>query len=94
MNVVEQTGSFERCTFPATSDQLIAECGNVELELADGSETVGEVLSRLPNQEFDSIEEARAAVYGTVGAGAIGRRGYSDRDPTCPGEVGHDRLSL
>lgn len=91
---VEEIGSFDACTFPATSEQLIAECGETELALANGTETIADVLARLPEQEFASAEGARRAVYGTLGDGAIGRRGYSDRDPTCPGETGHDPLSL
>jgi len=32
--------------------------------------------------------------YGALGEEAIGRKGYSDRDPYCIGEEGHERVSL
>jgi hypothetical protein len=32
--------------------------------------------------------------YGALGEAAIGRKGYSDRDATCPGEDGHQQVSL
>lgn len=94
MQLGVQTQTFSECSFPATTDQLIAECGETELQLSNGTETLAEVLCRLPNQTFDSARDAHIAVYGTVGADAIGRREYSDRDPTCAGETGHDQLSL
>ena len=94
MQLGAQTQTFSDCSFPATTNELIAECGETELQLSNGTETLAEVLCRLPDQTFDSAHDARTAVYGTVGADAIGRQGYSDRDPTCAGETGHDQLSL
>ncbi|ELY55933.1 DUF5789 family protein [Natronolimnohabitans innermongolicus] len=68
--------------YPATTEELIDEYGDRTLELPNGSETVGDVLARLESETFESPEEARASVYCAVSDKAVGRVGYSDRDPT------------
>lgn len=86
--------SFASHTFPATTDELIEEYGELEFELPNGENTLEEVLSRLPEAEYDSREEAVQAAYGALGEEAIGRKGYSDRDPRCPGEKYPEPVSL
>ena len=71
--------------YPATTEELIENYGDRTLELPNGSETVGDVLARLESETFDSPEEARFAVYSAVSEDAVGRVGYSDRDPTPTG---------
>lgn len=71
--------------YPATTEELIAEHGERTLELPNGTETVEEVLERLESETFESSEDARFAVYSAVSNKAVGRVGYSDRDPTPPG---------
>jgi len=80
--------------FPTTTDEIIAEHGDHELELQRGTEQVGEVLDRLATEEFNTPEEVRLSVRSAVGHKAIGRRFYSDRDPTALGESGPTPLSL
>jgi len=80
--------------FPITTDEIIADHGEHELELQRGTEQVGEVLERLGTEEFDSPEAVRLSVRSAVGHKAIGRRFYSDRDPTALGESGPTPLSL
>lgn len=67
--------------FPTTMDELVTEHGDLELDLPNGDVTVGGLLSHLPNQEVATEEEARLTIYGAFGEAAIGRKGYSDRDP-------------
>ena len=86
--------SFETHTFPATTEELIEAYGDLDLELANGSTTLADVLSQLPDEEFDTPEDARLTTYGSLGEEAIGRKGYSDRDPVSPGEDGPEPLSL
>lgn len=86
--------SFATQTFPTTTEEFIDEHGDLELELPNGASTLEEVLECLPNEEFESEEDARLAVYSALGEEAIGRKGYSDRDATAPGEDGHDVVSL
>ncbi|RCU47070.1 DUF2795 domain-containing protein [Haloplanus salinus] len=80
--------------FPITTDEIIADHGDHELELQRGTEQVGEILERLGTEEFDSPEDVRLSVRSAVGHKAIGRRFYSDRDPTALGESGPTPLSL
>jgi hypothetical protein len=68
--------------YPATTEDLIADYGDRTLDLPNGTETVEEVLGRLESETFTNSEEARFAVYSAVSNKAIGRVGYSDRDPT------------
>ncbi|WP_440766682.1 DUF5789 family protein [Natronorubrum sp. DTA7] len=68
--------------YPATTEEMIDNYGDRTLELPNGSETVADVLARLESETFESPEEARFAVYGAVSDKAVGRVGYSDRDPT------------
>lgn len=81
-------------TFPCTSQGFLAEHGDVELQLSDGTVTLEEVFDGMPDEDFRTEEDARLAVYGALGESAIGRKGYSDRDPTCLGEDGHEPISL
>jgi hypothetical protein len=85
---------FAAQSYPATTAELADAHGDVEVELPNGSETLREVLSRLPEETVDSAEEARQATYSALGEGAIGRKAYSDRDPTAMGEGGPEPLSL
>lgn len=80
--------------FPITTDEIIADHGDHELKLQRGTEQVGEILERLGTEEFDSPEDVRLSVRSAVGHKAIGRRFYSDRDPTALGESGPTPLSL
>ena len=85
---------FAEQSYPATTADLVEAHGDVEVELPNGSETLRDVLSRLPEETVESAEEARQATYSALGEGAIGRKAYSDRDPTAMGEGGPEPLSL
>jgi hypothetical protein len=86
--------TFATQTFPTTTAEFVEEHGETELELPNGASTLGDVLDCLPNEEFETEEDARLAVYSALGEEAIGRKGYSDRDATAPGEDGHEVVSL
>jgi hypothetical protein len=81
-------------SYPATSDELIATHGDLELALSDGTETLGDALSRVGSTTFETSEDARLVAYSALGEGAIGRKHYSDRDPTALGVDGHEPVSL
>jgi len=94
MRLTAATEQFEAHSYPATTEELIEAFGETELTLANGTETLGEVLSRLPGETFDSAEDANMAAYSVVSSKGIGRKHYSDRDPIAPGEDGPDPVSL
>jgi hypothetical protein len=81
-------------SYPATTQELIEEYGDLELMLPNGTETLGTMLSLLDNETYDDAEAARLAAYSAVSDKAIGRKFYSDRDPTAPGEDGPEPLSF
>lgn len=90
----EANEQFETHSYPATTQELIEEYGDLELALPNGSETVGTALSRLDNETYTDANAAQLAMYGAVSDKAIGRKYYSDRDPVAPGEDGPDPLSF
>lgn len=92
--VSDAEDSFSTQTFPMTTEEMIAEYGEMEVELPNGNNTLGDVFSRLPDEQYESPEEAMEAAYGMLGEEAIGRKGYSDRDPRAPGEQDSEPLSL
>jgi hypothetical protein len=85
---------IETLAYPATTAEIVEQYGDRELELRRGSERLGDVLGRLGSERFDSPAEVRLSIRSAVGAGAIGRRMYSDRDPPTVGEDGPAPRSL
>jgi hypothetical protein len=81
-------------SYPATTEELIEAYGELEFDL-DGNETFGEAMARLSNDTYHDSEDARNAAFSAVGEAAIGRKGYSDREPPMIGEeTGHEMLSF
>ncbi|AGB39210.1 DUF5789 family protein [Natronococcus occultus] len=77
---------LEAHQYPATSDELIEQYGDAVLTLPNGQQRLRDLLELVPDEEFDSAADARAAIFNTVGDAAIGRKGYSDRTPPALGE--------
>lgn len=90
----EANERFETHSYPATTQELIDEYGDLELALPNGSETLETALSRVGNETYPNAEAARLAVYGAVSDKAIGRKFYSDRDPVASGERGYEQISF
>ncbi|MFC7156484.1 DUF2795 domain-containing protein [Halomarina halobia] len=80
--------------YPATTEDLIEAYGDLELDLPNGSETVGEALRSVPDEVFSDADDARYALYSGVSSKAIGRKFYSDRDPYAVGEFGPEQVSF
>jgi len=81
-------------SYPATTTELIAEYGDSEILLQNGTETIGEILSRLGEETFEDSDGVRQSLLTGVSHKAIGRRFYSDRDQYTPGEKGADPVSF
>lgn len=87
--------AIEAHEYPATSTELIEAHGEEIIELSDGTETFAQVLGRLGETTYDDAEAVRQALFSAVGADAVGRRYYSDRDPRAPGEgYGPEQISF
>lgn len=65
--------------YPTTTEELVAEYGDHELEYEGGSERFRDVLGPQGDQTFEDAEEVRQSVYNMVGVEAVGRARYSDR---------------
>lgn len=95
---MQPASAIERCLddhrFPSTTAEFLAAHGDTELELPNGAVTLGEALDCMPDESLATVEEARLTAYSALGEDAIGRKGYSDRDPTALGEHGPEPQSL
>ena len=81
-------------SYPTTSQRLADAHGDYELDLANGTEELSTVLARAGDQTFVDADDAFLAVYGALGDEAVGRVGYSDRDPAPLGTYGPDQVSF
>jgi len=94
MSLKQATALLDRHEYPATSDQLADSYDDYELDLPNGTETLGEVFARGASETFADAREARETMYSAVSGKAIGREGYSDRDPTVLGTEGPEQVSF
>ena len=85
---------LDRQQYPATTAEIVATHGNVRMELADGSERLGDVLERFGDATYVDTDDVLTALRAGVCHRAVGRRFYSDRDPTTVGEDGTDPVSF
>jgi hypothetical protein len=83
---------LQTATYPLTTDDLLDRYGDESVSYADGSETLRQLLGPL-DDEYDSAEEVRQAVFTMVGDGAEGRTNYTDRGASFQDE-GYDQESL
>ncbi|WP_424001354.1 DUF5789 family protein [Haloarcula salina] len=92
--LTDATDAFQSYDYPVSADEIIDQDGDIELELPNGTESLGEALSRSAPETFESAEDAEFAAFSGVSSKAIGRKGYSDRDPICMGEDGPEEVSF
>lgn len=80
--------------FPATCRELIESCGDERIEHQRGGERFGDLMEPLSGETFDSPGAVHQAVLGVIGEEAVGREGYSDRDPIGRDEPGSEDRSF
>ncbi len=87
--------SIDAADYPLTTEELVEHCGDEEIELQMGTEAVCEALGRAGEETYETAEEARFAVLSGLSEKAVGRTGYSDRDPVSPdGPYALDQVSF
>ena len=86
--------AFRSHDYPMTTEELIEASGDMVLELPNGTETVGEALSVSGPETFETADDALLTAASGMSSKAIGRKGYSDRDPVCMGEDGPEQVSI
>lgn len=87
-NQAERT--FAELEYPVTSAELIDELGDIEIDLPIGTESIGDVFARVGSDTYIEPGEAYSMFMSGLSSKAIGRKGYSDRDP--PVVPSHDTL--
>lgn len=65
--------------YPTSVEEVRREYGDHELVLADGTSTLGETLSEVEDETYESADGVLQSVKGAVDEEAVGREGYSDR---------------
>ncbi len=75
----EVDDAIDAASYPLTLDELLADHGDAELAMGDETTTLREVLGPLGEDEYESAEEVRQAVFNMVDREAVGRQRYTDR---------------
>jgi len=74
----ELTELLESTSYPLSVETARTEFSDVQLQYADGSEPLDEVLGRLEDDQFDSAEEAQSSIFNTVPVEGVGEPGQSE----------------
>lgn len=59
-------GELDALSYPITTDELVEEYGDREVETQGGSESVETVLASTENQTYESADDARTRILGLV----------------------------
>lgn len=86
---------FEQNRLPATTDEIIDEFGDVQIEYpGGGTERLESVLTTSGRETYTTVDDLQLAVLNGVQRSAVGRPRYSDRDPPVIGEDRNPRQSF
>ncbi|PSQ18459.1 DUF2795 domain-containing protein [Halobacteriales archaeon QS_8_69_26] len=78
--------AIDELEYPITTEELVEAVG--DRRLLDGTETVEDALGRLGPERYERPRDARFALYTGISGTAIGRRHYSDREPSTGDALG------
>lgn len=70
---------FEDTTFPTTTEDVLEEFGDVEVEYPRGSDPLRAILERSGHETYASQNTLKLAILNGVRRDAVGRPRYSDR---------------
>lgn len=70
-NIIEHTAVLDEHKFPTTSEELATEYAGEPIELANETESLGSVFDRLEGERFETVDEAREAMFGEL-TGTVG----------------------
>lgn len=81
VDIGELADELESHEYPATTDELVSEYGDYEIEMSGSTQTLEDVLGgeELADQEYHSAEDVRQMILNMVGDEAVGREDYTDR---------------
>lgn len=70
---------FEDQTLPVTTDEIVAEFGDVEVTYPRRSERLAAILATSGTETYNTLDEIELAILNGVSRDAVGRPRYSDR---------------
>lgn len=70
---------LEREDYPLSNEQLLDRYGDRELETANETKRLREILGDLDDREYESADDVHQMILNMVGDEAVGQEGYSDR---------------
>ncbi|WP_049982870.1 hypothetical protein [Halorubrum sp. BV1] len=68
------------CAYPATHADLVESCAGTTVLFADGDADLGDLVADIDQKEFESAEDAFAALQNVLPIEAVGEPGQSDGD--------------
>ncbi|MDS0260916.1 hypothetical protein NDI56_16055 [Haloarcula sp. S1CR25-12] len=74
----ELTELLDSASYPLSVDTARQEFEDVELVYADGTESLRDVLDRVEDNRFDSVDEAQSSILNTVPVEGVGEPGQSE----------------
>ncbi|WP_266074992.1 DUF5789 family protein [Haladaptatus caseinilyticus] len=77
----ELSDKLDGYDYPASSDELVEEYGDYEIEYPNGSERFEEVIGPL-SETYESADDVRQSILNMADSDAVGRQRYSDRGGT------------
>lgn len=80
--------------FPTTGRELMEAIGDHRLEHQRGTVRLADLLEPLADETFESGGAVHQATLNLIGEEAVGREGYSDRDPLHRDEPGAEDRSF
>lgn len=94
MRINEILLQLEDLSYPATTGTVVTEFGDTEIQFSNGSERLVDALEKCDRETFDCPEDAKLTLLSSLDSDAVGRKGYSDRDPPTICDSRTDRLSF
>lgn len=85
---------FEDATFPATTDEVLAEFGDAEIQYPKGTDSLRVILETSGHETYESRSELELAVLNGVRRDAVGRPRYSDRNDEVSQELDRPHQSF
>lgn len=79
VQVREASELFKSTMFPTTTETILEEFGDVEIEYPRGSEPLRAILERSGYETYESRDILELAILNGVRRDAVGRPRYSDR---------------
>lgn len=92
MRLIEFESRMDQLSYPATTADVVDEFGGDRLDIGEGEARVERVFGEIDAETYASPDELRMTLYGSLPEAAVGRKGYTDRDP--PGIDEFDHVSF